>query len=61
MKIQSKINKSFSKKPSGTLKSGTRLDDVLDFLTSAQAAGAPDGANVTVSERYIEITWEEER
>jgi hypothetical protein len=50
-------------RPSGSLKSGARLDLLLDVLTSAQAAGAPDGANVVVESggsRAI-ITWEEDR
>lgn len=61
MKVELKIRKTLKGKPEGVLKSGSRLDSVLDALTSAQAAGAPNGANVTVSENYVQITWEEER
>ena len=61
MKIECKIGETLKKKPDGVLKSGSRLGDVIDVLTSAQASGAPEGANVTVSECYVTITWEVER
>jgi hypothetical protein len=61
MKVELKIRKVLKGKPDGTLKSGSRLSSVLDALTTAQAAGAPDGADVTVSGGYVEITWEEDR
>jgi hypothetical protein len=49
--------------PDGALKSGARLDQLIDALTSAQAAGAPDGSNVVLADqgRGVTITWEEER
>lgn len=32
--------------PPGTVKSGVRLDDLLEMLTSMRAAGVPDHANI---------------
>lgn len=61
MKIELSSRIPLKKHPDGTLKSGARLDLLLDALTTAQAAGAPDGANVLVSENYVVITWEEDR
>jgi len=61
MKVELVSRVLLKKSPSGTLKSGTRLEDALDVLTSAQAAGAPPGANVIISERQVIVTWEEDR
>jgi hypothetical protein len=61
VKVELRIHKTLKGKPDGVLKSGSRLDSVLDALTTAQAAGASEGANVIVSEHYLSIVWEEER
>lgn len=63
MKIQLNTRIPFKKHPVGSLKSGARLDLLLDALTTAQAAGVPDGANVTVEHmgEAVVITWEEDR
>jgi hypothetical protein len=49
--------------PDGVLKSGARLDQLIDALTTAQETGAPDDANVVLTDsgRRVMITWEEER
>jgi hypothetical protein len=50
-----------------TLKDGVPLDELLDFLTTAQAHGIPDGACVRITSGYsdyskiVEIHWSEER
>lgn len=49
---------------------GYRLDELLEFLTDAQAHGAPPGAEVTIDNRagyesrplwYAKIRWTEDR
>jgi hypothetical protein len=58
-----------SKKPpkDSTLKDGVPLGELLDFLTTAQAHGIPDGACVRFTSGYsdysktVEIHWSEER
>jgi hypothetical protein len=63
VKVELSIKKDLKGRPSGVLKSGARLDALLDVLTTAQAAGASDGANVTLEDygKRAVITWEEER
>lgn len=63
MKVEVVFKRDLKGRPSGALKSGARLDLLLDVLTSAQAAGAPDGANITLEDygKRAVITWEEER
>lgn len=41
--------------PPGTVKSGLRLDDLLEILTSMRAAGVPDHANIEL------IAWAQNR
>lgn len=62
-KITCKTNTRINGAPDGALKSGARLDQLIDALTTAQATGAPDGANVVLSDygKIVTITWEEER
>lgn len=48
-------------------KSGVSLGEMLDFLTTVQAHGVPDGACVLITSGYddykktIEVHWSEER
>lgn len=41
--------------PPGTVKSGVRLDDLLEMLTSLRAGGVPDHANIEL------IAWVQDR
>lgn len=52
--------------PPGTVKSGLRLDDLIEILTSMRAAGVPDHANIeliSTGSYYdtVRASWTEER
>jgi hypothetical protein len=40
---------------------GPGLAELLDYLTTLQAHGVPDGASVQVNEGFVQATWIEKR
>lgn len=67
MKIEQSTNIRTKKGPDGTRKDGTRLDALLDALTTMRAAGVPDGASIRLEcqgedyPRHVFAYWTEER
>lgn len=68
LRVEQQTKYNVKKSPrNSTQKDGVPLDELLDFLTTAQAHGIPDGACVRIVSGYsdyskvIEIHWSEDR